>query len=156
MRTALLSLMAVSLFAGEPPTIHLGPLTEAERSKPAKPGVAAIGVHRTLPPGSLKKGKWMKDAGGHKVWRLRIQSAEAKGLRLHFTAADLGSHKITLRGSGSAAYKPYTGKGPLGDGDFWSEVVEGDAVTIEYDGDPSKPPPFQLAAISHLFRSVFE
>ena len=49
---------------------------------------------------------------------------------------------------------PYTGTGSYGDGEFWSDIVFGDSVTIEYLPDPAateEAVPFQIVEISHIW-----
>ncbi len=48
---------------------------------------------------------------------------------------------------------PFTSRGPNGDGDFWTGVVRGDTVIIEFRSTRKhKSSPFQLQEISHLWR----
>jgi len=123
-------------------TVKLGPLTEKERSALPKPGVQAAGVHRAVSSKMLGKGKW-KDG----VWRLRIVSKGAKGLRLHVTEFVDGT--LSVRGAGAA--QSFAAKGPNGDGDFWTGVVDGESVWVEYSGSKGAGPPIGIAAVSHLW-----
>lgn len=123
-------------------TVKFGPLTEKERSVGPKPGVRAAGVHRAVSSKMLGKGKW-KDG----VWRLRIISKGAKGLRLHVTGFVDG--KLSVRGAGAA--QSFAAKGPNGDGDFWTGVVDGESVWVEYLGSKRAGPPIGIAVVSHLW-----
>lgn len=126
-------------------TVKLGALSDKERSAAlasAKPGVQAAGAHRTVTAKMLGKGKW-KDG----VWRLQIVSKGAKGLRLHVTGFDSG--KLVVRGkSGEQAF---AAKGPNGDGDFWTGVVDGESVWVEFAGVKKAGAPIGIAAVSHLW-----
>jgi V8-like Glu-specific endopeptidase len=48
------------------------------------------------------------------------------------------------------AYGPYTGKGPNGTGDFWSNVVAGTDVTIQLHAGANGTPRFTIAGVGHL------
>jgi len=125
-------------------TVKLGALTEKERAAVPKPGVQAAGVHRSISPKMLGKGKW-RDG----VWRLQIVSKGAKSLRLHVTKFESG--KLTVRGAAKEESQSFTAKGPNGDGDFWTGVVDGESVWLEYTGAKSSGPPLAIVAVSHLW-----
>ncbi len=126
-------------------TVKLGALSDKERAAAlasAKPGVQAAGAHRAITAKMLGKGKW-KDG----VWRLQIVSKGAKGLRLHVTGFADG--KLTVRGAGAA--QTFAAKGPNGDGEFWTGVVDGDNVWLEFAGAKRTGAPIGIAAVSHLW-----
>ena len=56
-------------------------------------------------------------------------------------------------------YGPYEGKGPSGDGTFWTPPMEGDGAVIEYFSPTgtieSQNAPFQVSEISHIYRKFF-
>jgi len=115
-----------------------------------------VGVHRSLPAGALAAGRWEFLSGGRRVWRATIRSAGARAIRLLFDRADLGDGQLWVYPPDREevpADGPYTGRGPFGDGRFWSASVEGDAATVEYEppaeaaaeGDP----PFAVAKVAH-------
>ena len=123
-------------------TVKLGALSDKERSAVPKPGVQAAGVHRAITAKMLGKGKW-KDG----VWRLQIVSKGAKGLRLHVTGFVDG--KLMVKGTGAA--QSFAAKGPNGDGDFWTGVVDGESVWVEFTGAKKAGPPVGIATVSHLW-----
>ena len=127
-----------------PPVASLGPLP-AKSPLSGKPGVTQAGVHRTVDAGLLRKGKWDKNG-----WKLTVQSPDAKGLRLHFTGADLGDRKLVVRGAGGSV-QTFAGRGPNGDGDFWTGLIEGDSATLEMEGNRPTALPFKVAELSHLW-----
>jgi fimbrial isopeptide formation D2 family protein len=55
-------------------------------------------------------------------------------------------------------YGPYEGRGPSGDGEFWTPPMEGDSIAIEYftptGVSDSASAPFQVPEISHIYRSL--
>ena len=71
---------------------------------------------------------------------------------------DLWAGSLWLYSASGQVVGPYTGSGLYGDGDFWSGIVFGDSLTIEYmpDGASTKEAvPFQIVAISHIWDDAF-
>ena len=138
------SVLALAARPG-PPRASLGPLTE-KKAAHGKPGVAQLGVHRKIQPKLLQKGKWQKSG-----WTLVLQSPGAQGLRVHVTGMDLGTGNLTFR-SADGEVQTFTGKGPNGDGDFWTGLVSGDCVRLELEGARKGSLPFRVPELSHLWR----
>ena len=114
------------------------------------------GVHRTVAAGATKQGAWETDGDGQRVYRLRIRSTDAAGLRLHFTGFHVGEGEVTLSQPGAkvADYAHYQGQGPFDDGDFWSHTIEGAELLLEYrpgPGDAVTEPRFTMSEVSHRF-----
>jgi Viral BACON domain/Trypsin-like peptidase domain len=139
-----------------PGSLALGGLSPAERSKIGAVGLMQrIGVHRALPEGSLDRGTWNALGNGH-VWRLAIQSDSATGLRVEFSNFDVGAGKVWVH-SAATVDGPYTGRGPYGNGEFWSGTVDGESAVIEFEpaggiGNNSlinNAPPFHVHRIAH-------
>lgn len=138
----------------DPPAYKLAapPTKDLEDAKARAAGRALAGTHRTLAAGVLKKGKWQKRKDGSWIWRLRLQSTSATGLRVHFNVFDVGSSTVWLYEPGAkkpnATDGPYTGKRE----DFWSGVVFGDSAVIEFapaDRKKAKKLPFAVDRVSH-------
>ena len=89
------------------------------------------------------------------MWRLRIESAGALALRIHFQEVALGKGHLWIHAGRDDAFGPYTTSGPFGDGEFWSPTVRGDNLTLEYwpaDASSNKEDaPFEISAISHIW-----
>jgi hypothetical protein len=142
--------------------LSLAALSEAERGPSEDNGRRRIGLHRDLPQ-SLP-GTWAEAEAGERVWRLRIQSSEAVALRLHFTEFHVGDGAVTVFEASEelrpAVERRYSGDGPGGDGEFWSDLLEGDSAIIEYRPPPGDKgagqPPFRIAEISHLWQSPLD
>ncbi len=86
-----------------------------------------------------------------KVWTMAIQSPGAKALRVHFTAFDARGGEVSIYANtpdGPIVRGPYTGKGPDGDGDFWTASLLGDEVIIEAVG--REPPAFKIENVLHF------
>jgi len=143
-------------------SLILSPLSDSEKGPVDEDGSRRIGTHRAL--SRPLPGKWMRDGGEAAVWRLEIQSPGAVALRLHFTEFHL-DHGTLLLVQPEAEPSPsserrYQGYGPAGDGEFWSDLVEGDTVVVEYHPTVSAPAgdelPFLIEEISHLWQSPLD
>lgn len=137
-----------------PPEYRLPALTK--RTAAPNSGQAAplqVGEHRPLPAKAMKRGKWCRSESGKMVWRLRIASTAASAVRLHVTKFDAGAGRLRVH-DGQHEWGSYTGKGPLGDGDFWTHIAESESVIVEYEpagGVKQAKLPFQIAELSHQY-----
>jgi hypothetical protein len=142
--------------------LSLAPMSEAERGPSEENGRRRIGAHRELP--KALPGEWTGTDEGDPIWRLRLQSSEAVALRLHFTEFHVGDGAVTVFEADESrrpdAERRYTGDGPGGDGEFWSDLLEGDSAIVEYrpapGGERPVAPPFQISEISHLWQSPLD
>jgi hypothetical protein len=113
-------------------------------------GKQKLGVHRPVPPQALKHGSWSRTPTGHWLWRLAVRSPGAKGIRLHFREVSEGELWVYSDTDTEGAFTPH---GPAGHGDFWTGVVRGDTVIIEFRSSRKyKSNPLQLPEISHLWQ----
>ncbi|MBL8176072.1 MAG: PPC domain-containing protein [Bryobacterales bacterium] len=138
---------------------RLTSLSQAEvlQNKANSPaGVTFAGLHRQLPASFLQQAR-TDQVGDRQIWRAAVQSPGAAGVRAHFINFNIGEGRLWVHdGTGEDAeiHGPYTGQGPFGDGDFWSDIVLHETLVIEYEPadktNPSDPPPFQVTEISHL------
>lgn len=107
-----------------------------------------VGVHRAIDRAVISSGAWEASR-----WRVALRSPGAVALRVHFRGFTVGQGRVWLEG-GKAVY---TGAGPFGDGDFWTETVFGDEAEIVYEPAPGAPaegsPPFEIAEVAHRFAS---
>lgn len=128
-------------------------------SQPGRPQPTKIGEHRLLTAGQLAKGAWLKaGAGESSIWRLTVRSKGAAAMRLHFQNFHILAGKVWVH-NGKDWFGPYAGDGMYGDGDFWSHVVPGERLTIEYEppaGEAPKPLPFKVQSVSHLTLNPFD
>jgi hypothetical protein len=102
----------------------------------------AYGAARTSPEGT--------------VWTGAASSERAFGLRVHFTGVDLprGSALYVYNADG-AAFGPYTGRGPNGTGEFWSNMVLGDTAFVQLRQPAgAAPAAFDIAGIGHVDRDL--
>jgi hypothetical protein len=143
---------SVRLGLWRPQEIALPPLSEGERTALRRPDRRyRVGIHRSLPERALEAGAW-EPVSGIRVWRLAVRSPESKGIRLEIGGFDAGGGRLWVT-AGDEIAGPYTGRGPFGDGHFWTSTIASEAVTLEYEpaagGEAAEAPPFQVLQISH-------
>jgi lysyl endopeptidase len=66
------------------------------------------------------------------VWSGRVSAPGATALRLHFSPFDLPeSAELYVYSADGQAFGPYTGRGPIDDGELWTNTIFGDEVRIQ-------------------------
>ena len=170
-RTAVPRPPSLQLSLPSPAAVALPPLgpDDLQRLQPQEGRPPLIGVHRRLPAGAVTRsfsggavkttaeGAWQSTAVG-RLWRLKMTSPSARAMRIHFRDFAIGAGSLWLYSASGQVVGPYTGSGLYGDGDFWSGIVFGDSLTIEYlpDGASAKEAvPFQIVEISHIWDDAF-
>jgi len=146
------------------PKIALPPLDPAQKIDIDENGRRRIGAHRELPALPPPSAAWTSDADGAPVWRVEIRSPGAVALRLHFVDFQVEPGAVAVFEADEAlrpaAERRYTGRGPAGDGELWSDIVEGEAAIIEYrpgtKTHTGAAPPFRIDKISHMWRSPLD
>jgi hypothetical protein len=87
---------------------------------------------------------------------MALRSPGSRGIRVEFGNFDAGEGRVWVH-DGTHVAGPYTGKGPHGDGNFWSETVESGAAIVEYEPAAGRgnelEPPFELRSIAHQQRT---
>ena len=163
---------SLQLSLPSPAEVALPPLgpDDLQRLQPQRGRPPVIGVHRRLPQGALKlsfsaggvkstaEGAWQSTEAG-RLWRLKLTSPSARALRVHFRDFAIGAGRLWLHSEDGQAVGPYSGSGRYGDGDFWSGIVFGDSLTIEYLPAPAaagEAVPFRIVAISHIWGDVLK
>ena len=121
-----------------------------------------VGVTRPLALDPLAKSKWFSLGRGGQVGGFGIISAGALQLSVHFINVALPRGAkifISSMKNPDEFYGPFEGRGPSGDGTFWTPPVEGEGVIVEYftpDRSPrskNSPSPFLVSEVSHVFRN---
>jgi uncharacterized protein (TIGR03437 family) len=140
------------------PDLTLPALSATEIAQRRKAGRAVVGQPR--PTGGLPAGAWKRVAGGASVWTAVIQVTGAAGIRLHFSRFAVGRGKVWIHAGDPAAgqlFGPWSGSGPNGTGDFWTEMVFGQTLYLEYlaeAGRGEQKPPFDAPELFHLWEPL--
>jgi len=84
-------------------------------------------------------------------WAGIVRTPEAAAVRIHFTDFDLpaGAELYVYTREGMA-FGPYTGRGPNGNGDFWSNTVAGAEMIVQLRAGAIGEPRFTIAGVGHL------
>jgi V8-like Glu-specific endopeptidase len=99
---------------------------EAQRVGIAKP----VSVEMVLL--DTRWGATRKTVEGGRVWSAAVRSAGAYGLRVHFDNFWLPSDtELYIFNAAGEVFGPYTEAGPLGTGEFWSNMVHGEVVFLQ-------------------------
>lgn|GEM_PF-3253135 len=144
--------------------LELDPLSEDQQTKLRQAPAPRVGMHRPLP--QPLPGVWSSDQDGP-VWRLTLRSPGAVAIRLHFTEFNIGDGALLISepdiSEPEEKRRPlherrYGDAGPAHDGEFWTDLLEGDAVVVEFRPSGARPEtlPFRLEEISHLWRSPLD
>jgi len=89
------------------------------------------------------------------VWTGAIRSPDAAALRIHIEDLDLpeGNELYAWTRDGMA-FGPYTGRGPNGTGELWTNAVDGDEVVLQIrgsaSGDGAGLPSFRITGVGHV------
>jgi V8-like Glu-specific endopeptidase len=85
------------------------------------------------------------------VWSATVRSPDAAALRVHIEEMDFapGSELYVWTRDGMA-FGPYTGLGPNGTGEFWTNAVQGEEVILQIRHRGGEAPSFRIAGVSHL------
>lgn len=95
-------------------------------------------------------GAMRAEIDGSFEWAGAVRSPGAAAMRIHFTGFDLpeGAALYVHTGDGMA-FGPYTGRGPNGTGDFWTNTVNGAQMILQLHGGTGEAR-FTIAGIGHL------
>lgn len=121
-------------------------------------GPSWLGPTRALP--FEIEGTWAWTQDGKRVWRAAIRATGARALRVRFESFSVQG-SVWLYGDewSGPQVGPYNGGGPYENGDFWSEFVFAETVTIEYvPDDPataSEHVPFRVRSVAHIVDKGF-
>jgi lysyl endopeptidase len=100
---------------------------------------------------NLAAGAARGNAKGGFVWTASVHSPGATALRVHLTGLDLpeGSELYVYNRDGQA-FGPYTKRGPLGDGDLYTNTVFGDTLMLQLhhpEGAERAPSPLRIESV---------
>lgn len=131
---------------------RLQALSQVEKI-PSRAGLVASGLQREIPQGALTKGQIQTLPDGRRVWHLRLASPDAEQLRLYFEDFDATGGSLWLYSDTGEPEGPFTGRGPLDDGTFWSPTITSSSIIVEFQEDTPDSliqfPPFTIRHLSH-------
>lgn len=106
-------------------------------------------------------GMWLQVEPGKYLWRTTIRSTGASAVRAHFEDFNVDGRVYvyeTGTNSQDSYLGPYEGLGPQADGDFWTDLVSAESITVEFlPTDQSSVPtaiPFAIREIAHIINLV--
>ncbi len=117
--------------------VKLTPAEKAEAEARVVDGRLRVGVEKAL--GTVVKlgptvrfGDVATAPDGVVVWSARVAAPGATALRLHFSSFDLPeSAELYVYSADGQAYGPYTGRGPIDDGELWTDTILGEDVRLQ-------------------------
>ncbi|HTS63756.1 MAG TPA: trypsin-like peptidase domain-containing protein [Candidatus Acidoferrales bacterium] len=144
----------------KPREFALAPLSEAEAARLTGPSTRLkTGVQRRIAPHAFAAGTWETTSEGTRIWRLSVRSPRARGMRVEFDGFSVGDGRVWIY-DGSHSAGPYSGRGPYGDGHFFSSSVYADSAVVEYEpaanAGPELEPPFAIRSIVHQVRTALD
>jgi len=81
---------------------------------------------------SIRFGDVVAEADGTIVWTGRVTATGATAIRLHLAPFDLPESAELYAYSGEGqAHGPYTGRGPVDDGELWTNTIFGEEVRLQ-------------------------
>ena len=90
-------------------------------------------------------------ADGGFDWAGVVRAPEAAALRIHFTDFDLpDGAELFVYANNGMAFGPYTGRGPNGNGEFWTNTVAGAELRVQLNAPVGAEPRFTVAGVGYL------
>jgi V8-like Glu-specific endopeptidase len=89
--------------------------------------------------------------GGGFAWSAVVRSPGAAALKIGFSGFDLpAGSELYVYSENGMAFGPYTGRGPNGTGEFWTNSVAGSEIVLELTATAAGAPRFTIGAVGHL------
>lgn len=150
-----------SIAADESSTHRLPPAPGSAQTSGGMTKQMRVGVVRPLAPSlDISAVGRCFDLGHGTDEIMAVVSEGARQVRVRFASVSIPRgaklYVSSLRDR-AEVYGPYEGRGPSGDGAFWTPPVEGDGVVIEYYSPRSAPgregrsAPFRVVEVSHVY-----
>ena len=117
--------------------VKLTPEEQAIADTRSSEGRLRVGIQKGLGSvlrmnGALAFGDFAAEPDGTVVWSGRVAAPGASALRLHFSPFHLPeSAELFVYSADGQAFGPYTGRGPIDDGDVWTNAIFGDEVRLQ-------------------------
>jgi V8-like Glu-specific endopeptidase len=110
----------------------------------ARPARGRVTLHDTF--GALRG----TEDGGF-VWAGVLRSPEAAASRIYITGLDLpAGAELFVYSRDGMAFGPYTGRGPNGNGELWTNTVVGAEVVVQLHARGVAVPDFTISGFGHL------
>jgi Trypsin-like peptidase domain len=117
--------------------VKLTALEKADAEAQIVDGRLRVGIEKALNAvvklGSAAKfGAIESSPDGFMVWTARIAAPGATAIRLHLSPFDLPeSAELYVYSADGQAHGPYSGRGPIDDGELWTNTIFGDEVRLQ-------------------------
>jgi hypothetical protein len=117
--------------------VNLTATEKAEAEAREEDGRLRVGIEKSLGTNiklgpSVKVGDVTGSDDGAVVWSGRVSSPGATAIRLHLSPFDLPeSAELYVYSAEGQAFGPYTGRGPVDDGELWTNTIFGDEVRLQ-------------------------
>lgn len=88
---------------------------------------------------------------GSFVWAGLVRSPQASAVRVHFTDFHMPEGaELYIYADNGMAFGPYSGSGPNGNGDFWSNTIAGSEIVLQIHAAAGTNPSFNIAGLGHM------
>lgn len=140
------------------PALDLAPITAEDQALDDIAGIPMrVGVNRPSPAGPLTpatNGQWIQLNDQNRIWRMTLRAPGAEALRVHFEQFDIAPDCVLIVSDRlERVVENYRGRGPAGDGAFWTAAIPGSRVCLElHSPGASNEPTLIIDEISHLYR----
>ncbi|MEZ4739399.1 MAG: hypothetical protein R2818_08580 [Flavobacteriales bacterium] len=148
----------IVLAGTEVPTVALGPLQGAEAEEAVSNAQFRYGVQRMVAVDVTSAGRWDVLSDGSRLCRMRLHSAGAIMLSVQFDAWEMseGATVFLYNEDGSTVIGSFDNSNRGPDGSMATQVLPGDAVTIEYRVPAGVPRgALHVSSITHCIIDVF-
>lgn len=116
-----------------------------------------IGINRPITEDVDSRAVTIRNSDGSRLRVFSLKSPGAEGLRIHFEGFDLPEgDQLFVYGTSADSHVsgPHTGRGPFNDGDFWSDLIEGDTVIVEHFARSRAHSTVRVSEIGHAFTGL--
>ena len=145
--------VSIKLTEQEMREIELGRDIDSRSSRSALLVGVVKPVAVTFDLGSPSHGALARSADGSMVWTAALHSDFAAGLRVHFENFALPQgYEVWIYSMNGGVRGPYTGRGPLDSGEFWSHTVAGPDAVLQVRS--VGPAVFEEAAVTFKVTEV--
>lgn len=117
--------------------VKLTPEEKAIADTQVDDGRLRVGIQKTVGSalrlgGALAFGDFASEPDGTVLWTGRVAAPGASALRLHLSPFNLPeSAELFVYSADGQAHGPYTGRGPIDDGELWTNAIFGDEVRLQ-------------------------